>query len=403
MLTPIRKSAAILCLAAIVTGFGSCKKSDNSTPDPAAGNTGTYSLRVSAGTPASEYLVQTGSLTSGTISTVGNGAGTKLTTMTTKNGFYYGIDDDSGNLVKYTSDNKKNTVVKEIPFNQISWAFYSSFYKWKDDKTLVLFSSNAAVQFEYAILNVETMTITSSGKINVPGLLANHYFWGYNAAFIGDKFYLTYTQNRNSDDISENITYLATMDYPAMNNVVVTQDTRFTLPEHYTLHMQASFVDNGTAYFMASPNIWTSANKNAPFGIYRVKGGSTQIDPDYFYELTDRTKEETLGLFYLGNGKAITKVLDKSMITSSASYNTAFNTDYYVVDVINKTKTKISIPKSISGQFSENVLVENGIASIAANTTDGYYIYQYNIATGAVTRGAKIEGVNSVSRLERLK
>lgn len=401
MLTSIKKSAAILCLAALVTGFGSCKKSDNnSTPDP-VGPGATYSLRVSSGTPSATYILQTGSLTSGTISTAGNGAGTKWTTITTKNGFYYGIDDDSGNLVKYTSDNKKNTLVKEIPLNQISWAYYSSFYVWKDDKTLVLFSSKAAVQFEYAILNVETMTITSSGKINVP-LLADHYFWGYNATFIGDKFYLSYTQNRNSDQISENVTYLASMDYPAMNNIVVTQDTRFTLPEHYTLYTPGSFVDNGIAYFLASPNIWTTSNTNVPFGIYRVKGGATQIDPDYFYELTDRNKEEALGLFYLGNGKALTKVLDKTKIVDYNSYNNDFITDYYVVDVVNKTKTKISIPKSISGSFNDNVLVENGVASIAANTTEGFYIYQYNIATGAVSRGAKLDGISSLSRLERI-
>lgn len=403
MSTLFKKSMAVLCLSALITGFSSCKKDDKNPSGEEPVTESTYSLRVTSGTPAATYILQTGSLTSGTINTAGNGAETKLTTLTTKNGFYYGIDNDSGNLVKYTSNNKTNTIVKEIPFTQISWAYYSSFYKWKDDKTLVLFSSNSAIQFEYAILNVETMAITASGKINVPGLKADHYFWGYNAAFIGEKFYLTYTQNRNSDDISEGVTYLATMDYPAMNNITVTQDSRFTLPQHYTMNMPASFTENGVAYFLASPNIWTSANKNVPFGIYRVKGGATQIDPDYFYELTDRNKEEALGLFYIGNGKAITKILDKTQITGSASYGSAYMTDYYVVDVANQTKTKINIPKSLSGSFSENVLVENGIVSIAASTVDGFYIYQYNINTAALTRGAKLEGVSGLTRLEKIK
>lgn len=401
MLKSIKNPALVLCLATLLAGFSACKKNDNpTTVDPVTENT--YSLRVSAGTPASSYLVQTGSLNAGTITTAGIGVATNLTTMTAKNGFYYGIDNDSGNLVKYTSNNKTNTIVKEIPFKQISWAFYSSFYKWKDDKTLVLFSSNASVQFEYAILNVETMSITSSGKINVP-LKADHYFWGYNAAFVGDKFYLTYTQAANSTDLSDRITYLAAMDYPAMNNVTVSQDSRFGAPQHYTLHMPGSFTDNGNAYFLASPNTWTTADVNLPFGIYKIKGGTTQIDPDYFYELTDRTKEEALGLFYLGNGKAITKILDRTKITSSNAYGTLYITEYYVVDVINKTKTKINIPASIATAFSLNILVDNGIASIAANTPDGFYIYQYNIATSAVTRGAKLDGINSVERLDLIK
>jgi hypothetical protein len=403
MLKSIKNPVSVLCMAAMLTiGFSSCKK--NNTPEVIEPETeNTYSLRVLAGSPASSYLVQTGSLSSGIITTAGNGVATNLTTITTKNGFYYGLDNDSGNLIKYTSNNKTNTIVKEIPFKQISWAFYSSFYKWKDEKTLVLFSSNAAIQFEYAILNVETMTITSSGNINVPGLKPGYYFWGYNAAFVGEKLYLTYTQSANSNDISDRTTYLAAMDYPAMNNVVVSQDTRFGMPQHYTLHMQGSFTDNGNAYFLASPNIWTSGDTDLPFGIYRVKGGTTQIDPDYFYELTDRAKEEALGLFHIGNGKAIVKILDRTKITSSSSYNTLYITEYYVVDVVNKTKTKINIPKSIAVPFSQNVMVNNGIVHIGANTPEGMYIYQYNINTGAVTRGAKVDGANTIERLDLIK
>lgn len=405
MLKTVNKLFPLLASVVLISGLSACKKNDNNTSDekpPAVQNT--YSLRVtSGGSPASEYILQTGSLAGGTANLAGTGVSTTtMTTMTARNGFYYGVNNDSGNLVKYTSNNKTNTIVKEIPFTAISWAFYSSFYKWKDDKTLVLFSSNGSIQFEYAILNVETMTFTASGKINVPGLLKDHYFWGYAATINDNKVNLSYTQNANSNDLSVDTTYLATFDYPAMTNVKVTKDTRFTLPEHYSLHMANSFVDNGISYFIASPNIWTTANKNKPFGIYRVKNGATQIDPDYFYELTDRNKEEALGLFYIGNGKAIVKFMDKTQITGSISYSTGFITDYYVVDVVNQTKTKLNIPKSISGGFAENVLVENGLVSIAAQTADGFYIYQYNPSTSAVTRGLKLEGISALSRLDKL-
>ncbi|MBB5635998.1 hypothetical protein HDF26_003546 [Pedobacter cryoconitis] len=394
----------LLASAIIISGLSSCKKSETntSTPDEKPVTESTYSLRVSAGNPAAEYLLQVGSLTSGTANLLGIGVGTNLTTITTKNGFYYGRNDDTGNLVKYTSNNKVNTIVKEIPFTQISWAYYSSFYKWKDDKTLILFSSNASIQFEYAILNVETMTITSSGKINVPGLLKDHYFWGYGATIVDNKINLTYTQNANAGDLPVDTTYLATFDYPAMNNIKVTKDTRFTLPEHYSLNMSNSFVDNGISYFMASPNTWTTDVKNKPFGIFRVKSGATQIDPDYFYELTERTKEEALGLFYIGNGKAIVKVLDRSQIVNWESYTKSYIMDYYVVDVVNKTKTKLNIPKSMFG-FSEDVLLEDGKVSIAAKTTDGVFVYQYNPATSVITKGLKIEGINSLSRLDKIK
>ena len=44
-----------------------------------------------------------------------------------------------------------------------------------------------------------------------------------------------------------------------------------------------------------------------------------------------------------------------------------------------------------------------GVAYIAAKTNDGFYIYQYNVATGTVKRGLKLEGVTALSRLEKIK
>lgn len=404
ILKTARQLSMILSLGVLLTGLGACSKSDKPDTENPGGNTeSVYSFRVFAGNPGAGYILQAGSLTSGKVSTVGNGALVNVTTMTTKKGFYYGIDEDSGNLVKYTADNKSVKIVKEIPFNQISWAFWSSTYVWKDDQTLVLISCNGAEQYEYAILNVESMTFTSFGKINIPAPAAGKYYWGNSVVINGDKLYIAYSQIDNVTKVLDGDTYLASVDFPSMGNVKVTKDSRFTHPSHYTLHMQGTFVDNGTAYFMASPTIWSVNAKDKPFGIFRVNKNATEIDKTYFYELVDKNKEEAMGMFYLGNGKTIVKVLDRTQITSTDSYSNAYITDYYVVDVVKQTKTKLDIPKSISLGYNENVFVENGVANIVAPTSEGYYVYQYNVATGAVTRGIKIEGISSLFRIERMK
>lgn len=397
------KSTAVLFSAGLIATLASCSKSNpGGEVDPPAPESAKYGFVVSSGTPAANYNLVANSLTEGVLTTASNGAKSNYAAITSKGKFYYGIDTDSKTLVKYTSDNSKISLIKEIPFPPISWAYYSSFYKWKDDKTLVLFSSDAAIQFEYAILDVENMKITNSGKLNIPGLMDGYYFWAYNAAFIGDKLYLAYTQENNDTGVSVGTTYLASMDYPSMNNITVTQDNRFTFPSHYTLNVQSSFTLDQTAYFITSPTIWSTKTKDKPFGIFRVQNNSKEIDPTYFYELTDRTKEEAVGLTYVGNNKAVVRILDKTKITSSDSYGTEYITSFYLVDVKAQTKTKINIPLAKGTPFTENVVADGDNIFIAANTVEGYYVYQYNTSSQVVSKGLKLEGINAVSKMVKL-
>lgn len=401
MLKINKNQILLVALMFVVGGFTACsKKTDPVTEEPTAEKD--YSFLVTAGTPAGNYILHASSLTEGTATTAGNGVETDLTVVTAKGGYYYATN-SAGNLVKFTSDNKKITIVKEIPFNKISWAYWSSFYSWKDDKTLIFFSVNGGKQYEYATLDVETMTFTANGNINIPVPPTGYYYWGNSATFVGNKLYISYTSNADATDLSVNESYLAAIDYPAMNNITVTKDVRFNFPSHYTLHMPGAFNYNGTAYFLNSPTIWSTAMQNKPFAIYKVNSGSTVVDANYFYELTDRTKEEAMGLFNAGNGKAIVKVVDKTQIDGSSAYAGKFITDYYVVDVVNQTKTKINMPKSAGGGYTENILVEGDNVYIAAKTADGFHVYQYSLTIQAVKRGLKLDGVNSLSRFERIK
>lgn len=401
MLKTTQKRFVLFAMILLVSGFSACKKSTTPTEEPTTG-VKEFGILAASGTPAANYLLHTTSLSEGTVTTAGNGAELALTIITSKGGFYYATN-DAGNLVKFSSSNKNISIVKEVPFKQISWAYWSSFYLWKDDNTLVFFSVNSGLQYEYAILNVETMAFSASGNIDIPKPTGDYYYWGNSAVFVGNKLYISYTKNRNSDDISVDENYLATVDYPAMNNITVTTDTRFNYPSHYNLHTPGAFNDNGTAYFLNAPTVWATAMTNKPFGVYRVASGANKVDASYFYEITDRTKEEALGFYKLGNGKAITKIIDRTQLDGTAAYNSKFITDYYVIDVINQTKTKIDIPKSISGGYSENVLVDGNIAYIGAKTPDGFYIYEYNADTKAVKRGLKLDGITSLYRLDKIK
>jgi len=399
MSTTIKRQSLLCLFALTVLGFAACKKS-SSTPEETPGEK-QYGLLVSAGTPAARYVLNTSDLTQGTLTTAGNGAETNVSVITQRGEYFYGTN-NAGNLIKFTSSNKINTIVKEIPFSQISWAYYSSFFAWKDEKTLVLLSMKEALQFEYATLNVETMTITASGNINIPLPPAGHYYWGNNVAFLGNKLYISYNVVNSSNDVPLNEIRLASMDFPNVSNVTVTTDTRFNQPAHYNLNAPGSFVYNNYAYMLNAPTIWIFGETGGSFSIYRVANGATTTDASYQFELTDRTKEEVSGLFNLGGGKAIVKVVDKSQISSYQDYAKKIS-EFYVIDVVNKTKTKLNIPKSVATPYSNDILVDGNVAYIAASTDAGYYIYTYNAGTGSVTRGAKLDGVSGVNQLVKYK
>lgn len=393
------KRQSLLLLALTVLGFSACKKSSStSTETPEEKQ---YGLLVTAGTPMGIYVLNTSDLTQGTLTTAGNGAETNISVITQRGEYFYGTN-NAGNLVKFTSSNKVNTIVKEIPFSQISWAYYSSFFAWKDEKTLVLLSMKEALQFEYATLNVETMTITASGNINIPLPPAGYYYWGNNVSFLGNKLYISYNVVNSTTNMPLNEIRLASMDFPNVSNVTVTTDTRFNQPAHYNLNAPGSFVYNNYAYMLNAPTIWIFGETGGSFSIYRVANGAVTTDASYQFELTDRTKEEVSDLFNLGGGKAIVKVVDKTQIRSYQDYDKKIS-EFYVIDVVNKTKTKLNIPKSVATPYSNDILVDGDVVYIAASTDAGYYVYTYNASTGSVTRGAKLDGVNGVNQLVKYK
>ncbi|MFW0718530.1 hypothetical protein [Pedobacter sp. N23S346] len=399
MFTTLKKQSLLSLVAIAIIAFSACKKSSPTAEEVTEKN---YGLVVNAGTPAATYILNTTILNSGTLTTAGNGAETTTSIITQRGEYFYGTN-DAGNLIKFTSSNKVNQVIKEIPFTQISWAYYSSFYAWKDEKTLVLFSMKEALQFEYATLNVETMTITASGNINIPKPIAGYYYWGNSAVFMGNKLYISYNLTNESTSLPLKEVYLASMEFPNVSAVTITKDTRFNQPAHYTLNSPGTFIDGGYAYFINAPTIWIAGETGGSFSIYRVANGATAIDANYQFELTDRTKEEATDLFYLGNGKAIVKIFDKAQISTWQDYSGKYIADYYLIDVVNKTKTKLNIPKSIPNPYSANVLLDGDVAYIGALTAEGYYIYAYNLTSGTVVRGAKLDGVNGLTKLVKFK
>ena len=133
------------------------------------------------------------------------------------------------------------------------------------------------------------------------------------------------------------------------------------------------------------------ANNGKPSGILKIKNGTTEFDPDYFFNLNTATGKPCLGLFYFGNGLTFTIRYSDEVaypFDSNADYEPYATAEYYKIDLTAKTSSgniSASLPK-VFGNNSfmtkwDNDKIYFNVAAAASNS-----IYSYAINGGAVTK-----------------
>ncbi len=160
---------------------------------------------------------------------------------------------------------------------------------------------------------------------------------------------------------------------------------------------------NGDIYMITNTGDRWGATPNKPSAIYKIKAGENTFDANYFFDLSaiSNGNREYYGLWDLGNGKALTRVGRQGLLTTFDDYTSTDVFDYYLIDLVAKTRTKLDLPLS-KVVHASTVLVENGIAYIAvASSTAGNYVWSYNISSGVLTKGLEIKGVDNVNWISK--
>lgn len=390
------------CASAVITlftlvAFSSC--SDDSEPTPVVPDGDEFVIVGGVNNPAALYMLTAGDVTTGSVSAIGNG--TEITSWSRwfKNGYYY--KRTSGKFSKYKYENKLLTLVTEVA---VTGAGVNSL--WLDDKTLLLENATPTAEkpiLNYSIINVETMTVTSSGTVAGQALGATD-----NAIYIGSltrkdsKLYISYALF-NSQWRATDTAYLAVVDYPSFGNVTISKDTRSTYPGSIGVDLPSTLTYNNNIYILTNTGDRWGINANKPSAIYRIGNGKTSYDTDYFFDLSALSSgnREYYGLWDLGNGKALTRMGRKDLLLTFTDYTATDVFEYYVIDVVNKTRTKLDLPLD-KGVRTSPVWVENGKAYIAvSSTTSGNFVYTYEISSGKITKGMEIKGVDYVNWISR--
>lgn len=131
-----------------------------------------------------------------------------------------------------------------------------------------------------------------------------------------------------------------------------------------------------------------------PSGILRIKSGSTDFDPDYFFNIETAANGGKLFWFdYIGGNKAIGRILtDDNGAAWGAFGREIFNQKLVIIDLASKTVTDVAGVPLHAKRYSSPVLVEDGKVYVSIETASEANVYQVDIATGKGTKGASIKG-----------
>jgi hypothetical protein len=394
MYNSLKQWVSILSVCSSLFLFSCSDKDENGTVAPTT--PGEYAVIFTADN-GNSYMLNASSLTEGSISAVGQG--TDVTSIFTweeniiqKGRDFYHLDPNAGKFGKYRFENDVLSTVSEIVFT----AFPSPYLGWHVwlDENQVMFGPRSSNL--YAIVNTSTMTVVKTGEFEKTGIPADHSRRIFSAIPKGNKLLIGYGLYNEATKVHYDSSYMAVMDFPTLTNLTVTSKDGRSAPIGALRNGYFSqFSEGGNTYVLTHP-IALGANKPAmPTGFYRVKDGSYEIDPGYFFNVSAiRNGDKQLGVGYLGNGKALlisahdaetnVKVWDDWWYASMW--------EYLVVDVnTQQLVKKLDLPFVLN---SRSAVVHDGSAFIAVNDpkADAIYVWEYNSEKDTFTKGLKIEG-----------
>ncbi len=281
---------------------------------------------------------------------------------------------------------------------------------WLNNDTLLLFTSDNKTnrRLWYTKVAIKPFKIVQQHELKIPPSAPD-----FNIISIGfstihqQQLLVGYTFNKiinETDFTTIDTLYVATLDKTTLKLKGIQKDTRSTYPGGINTVQSYSFNDeNGNYYFMACPGIALGNTPSKSTAIFKIDQKSTQIDPNYFFDLTAQTHNHAYGMWYLGNHQAIVRSERKDRYTDFSDHHSTYQFEYFLVDLSTKTTHKLDLPFD-KGTRKESVLVENGKAYIAIDdNSDRHQVWIYDIKSGEIKAGLQLDqATDFIVRIDRL-
>lgn len=271
-------------------------------------------------------------------------------------------------------------------------------YEFLDGNRMLISSgprANSTGNFNYQIINIETMTEVGNGSISLP--VTGTTSTAVPSAYIlrDGKIFVPYIHTNSDyeayDEAPVAIFNASTMAYEK------TIYTSKTASLGYSVVSSHAIDEKGDLYLASCNSNYWGVNESLPSGIVRIKSGQTEFDDSYFFNLTEKFNgNHTGGMLYVGNGKAIVQVFRSDLITKYKDYQNGFVIEYYEVNLETKATKKLAIPLAKYPRRAM-ALLQDGKAAIIGNTqNEGNNVYIYDPATGNVTKGLEYKGTEYI-------
>ena len=426
-MTKAYRLVATLVATLVTLSFTAC---DSDTPNPQEEVTVGYDLWVpidgatgqSTANTDPHIIARVADLTKGVFSIKGEGAETSASPLTPyvvyHKGYYYSVSRE-GRFGKFRVSNTGIETIKEFPMPQILDRRFS--HAWLDDNTLVMVSSVGDKQeMSWVKVDVNKMVITAEGKLDLPKPEEGEIFnssglLGYRKADNTLIYPHVYMEKSKKTSMAlppkRNEIYIAFIDATTMQVKKIDKDTRC---EHLSstsfgeTRCQKTFFDSkGNFYFAAATcNIPENAKKKSSTKqrsfLFRVNAGSMETDKSFDGYAQPRGKIITV--FPLNDDEVLLYMQDPDFKEKgNTDWSSKTNRYIYYWLRCNIKTQQVEHIKDIpfsNGNYGQLAVRNGNTVSIGANVEGApTTIYQYNINTRKVTKGATLADGFEIDRI----
>lgn len=397
-----------LLLALVAFGswvsLSSCgKEKEPGTIDPPV-TVGGYvvAIRDVGASKTTDYLLQTTSITSGTLSVAGKGieqAGNRSYIQTGKTLFSVGgsgTNQGAPSAIGYVLDASNKLVQK----GSFTFDKYFDVLTAVDDNTLAgIQIPRIAAENREAIfytVNAPNATLTSQVKSSLAPLYKDDQVWPSGLRVRDGKAYVSYYLQNRTDLLTPNTdtTYVGIYTYPAFTLEKVIKDVRSGPAGSSNSSNGLIKTENGDIYTVSSLG-YTFSRRSKPAGFLRIKNGETVFDPSYFFNLEEVSNNRRIYFCqYLGNGLVLAE-MGRFPSTGGQWAFADVNLNVVIIDLNAKTVKDVAggIPAHAGqGGITLSVPIENGKVYLPVTSyADGTSIWEIDIATATAKQGARVD------------
>jgi hypothetical protein len=400
--TNIKKLVFATCLASL---FASCDKNNDALEPEAEGDFQYVIVATPEGSTSegADYLLQTGSLTEGSITTVGAGLeqdGYRYFVFHRNKAFslLYG-QGNPGAVTTYALN--ESGVLTQVSNMQTETV--QTFGTYNDE--LILIKCPRSGDANAGIYRVDAVNpkILSTSYVDVVQLAGNGERAHFSGVFqVDDKVYAPYfcikgvTGQVFHSDYTDS-TWVAVFSYPDMTLERVIKDSRTSYIGYYFAQRGLTQIEDGDVYAFSTATTGDAASgvvaSTKPSAAIRIKKGATAFDQSYFFNIQEKSGGYHLDrAFYLGGTKfLLTMYLDK---TTTPIYG-ANTLKFAIVDVATQSFTWVTglpEPEQLVHVSRLPYIAEDGSMIAFGITVANEYphVYTIDIATAEATKGLEV-------------